>query len=258
MATKLKKAKTELESLSDFERRNVLEADRLAVELVDVEARAGAALLDAQLAGEDTGPVLAQITEMRTRLEVAERAASAARARRCAAQLSAWALEAEPLRKQAAHLRDQATAQEQSEGKALAALVEVSGCRWAPELPPRTSDMGVVFVQTPRSTIMRNEAAELERQAVEREARKVPDAGGVYGSTLAELLAAIDAKGVALVPDRHEVRAWFETHAMPLEQKIERAYSHQSRATATVRCELVWAGGRIDGARSSATLVGAK
>jgi len=180
MVTKVEKAEAQLETLAAAQQQAEEHAARSAGELEAAQASVGDRALDAQLAGEfeGVGALGQQIAQLRDDLDVARRMIDAAHGRRMDAHRALYAAQAAEKRAAASKLRREADAHEARGNELRAALEAWEECRYAPERPPVSAAMAgmqggslrVIRVQTPKSTVMRMQAEELEAAAVALEA----------------------------------------------------------------------------------------
>ena len=111
----------------------------------------------------------------------------------------------------------------------------------------------IVLVPTPRTQLLRIEAAELERRAEALEQRTVPAAGQVIGETTAALLDQVRALDpVVLGPTLVEADAWATPSEARQRARLARLRPEQDGFGSRVALTLVWKDGRVDPARSRA------
>lgn len=248
-------------------------AEDAAAVATELAADAGRRALD----GDDPTVLARELGEQRAIVEINSAAALEARER----GNSLWVDEGRVLgrvkRAEAVRLREESAAIQRKAGKHLSALAEIEGVGFE---PARSSRSGVPW--SPRSTMLLDEAHGCEVAAEQLENRSVPSAGDAAGSTLDELLAAIDEfvdrHGAARTPARADVRAWWARVVVPLvveleaglasgvvrpgEVDVDARYVGKDRvrvgfapAGKRLLVELLWRDGRIDEGRSRARLV---
>jgi hypothetical protein len=156
----------------------------LRVELAAAEVAAGEAALALALGGSAPAKTeTREVAQLRAGIEATERAIDAARLRRQAAMPRVWLAEAAALRAEAKRKVQQADDIDRQCQPHLKKLAELQGVRFVPESParpyPSAQAQGgapfVVVVPTPKTELLRQQAAALEGQATSLE-RKAADA----------------------------------------------------------------------------------
>ncbi|MGD0123475.1 MAG: hypothetical protein ABSC46_13055 [Candidatus Limnocylindrales bacterium] len=216
-------ARAQVQKLVELERDWSIRRRRLAAELAELERTSGEQVLTAALEadGEPMARNLAgQVSAMRAELETTDRTIEAARRRREQAIPAVFAAEAKQLRGQAAALVADADAREPKTRELLAAIEEWEGCSYAPAPPNRSGQhvggpaIGgspeVVWVPTPKTLALRQQAAMLERQAQQAELRTPDRSGQVTGRDLKALEEAIFADPLRLGPALAAIETWME------------------------------------------------
>ncbi len=227
-------ARAHVEKLYTTEQELSRRVLKLREDLPAAQSSGGADLLDAALSGTTTPKgATSRVVQIGAEISICEDAIVQARQRRVEAIRGLWRAEAEPLRKRAAELREEADKREIKTAAMLQALEQWEQCPYAPAPPhrphtapshddnPKTApilspeggiirdypsnpvaDLQIVYIPTPRTQLLRNEAAELERQAEALESRQVTTHGFASASNRDELLADLAARGpVVLVPE---------------------------------------------------------
>jgi hypothetical protein len=215
-------ARGQVQQLLDVERDWSTRRRRLAAELAELERTSGEQVLAAALDsdGEPMARSLAgKIAGMRAELETTDSTISAARRRREQAIPAVFTAEAEQLRGQAAALVAEADSREPKTRELLAAIEEWEGCSFAPApAKPGGQLVGgqlvgspvVVWVPTPKTTALRQQAAMLERQAQQALLRTPDRSGQVTGHDLKALEEAIFSDPLRIGPALADVESWME------------------------------------------------
>lgn len=262
-------ATAEVERLASIERSWATAAQAKLAALAELEPRTGDAILDAELldgSGAATQRELAQtIATLRAEIETAHLTSDAARRRRASAIPLIWAAEADELRAQAAELRKQADSREPKTQKMLDELAEWEQCPYVPSpepLQPHAHGMvgtygnpNVVIVPTPRTRMLRNSAALLERQADAKERQAVPAGGGVNAVGAEDLVSQVYADACRLAPTLRELLAWIEsatTTELARRSRIQRGQTGHVGAETPIAFSVVWTGGSIRASESRA------
>ncbi len=206
---------------------------KLREDLPAAQSAGGSDLLDATLSGTTTPKgATSRVVQIGAEISICEDAIVQARQRRVEAIRALWRAEAEPLRKRAAELREEADEREIKTAAMLRELEEWEECPYAPAPPhrphtaprhddnPKTApilspeggiirdypsnpigDLQVVYIPTPRTQLLRNEAAGLDQQAEALESRQVTMHGYASAPNRGELLTDLAARGpMVLVP----------------------------------------------------------
>ncbi len=256
---------------------------KLREDLPAAQSAGGADLLKAALSGAATPKgATSRLVQIRTEIEVVEDAIAQARSQRVEAIKLLWRAEAEPLRKRAVELRKEADEREIKTAAMLRELEEWEQCEYAPASPhrphtaprhddsPRTApilspeggiipsyppnpvgDLQVVIVPTPKTQLLRNEAAELERQAEALESRQVTTHGFASAPNRDELLADLAARGpMVLVPELGAVLEYLDRLEAKVRARrqeiIRRGTAHGfTPVEAPVPVSLSWRDGEI-------------
>ncbi|MEX0782138.1 MAG: hypothetical protein WD557_05770 [Dehalococcoidia bacterium] len=239
----------------------VLEAALAAAETGAATAAFEAAM-GAEMPTAAPGRVLALLAEIKANTA----ALSVARARQRDAISAVNTAEATSLEARARELEAEAARRQQKTDQMLTALQEFEGCSYSP-LPPRAPGRGhgaqmggapsVVLVPTPATQILRNQAADLRREASALLRRPVPSQGAVEHceslGALANALASLDA--MRLGPDPLAVREWI-SEAAPKVAAIPPHDGDPLRIKREPRLSLAWrADGSVDRIASRVTVV---
>lgn len=186
----LDKAADEVTQRQEQVARWTAEAETARAELADLEARAGGEVLDDETAAER---LTASLSALRSRVDVAERAASAAASRLNDARRSVLQVRAEFLREEARALRAAADQRQAKTDRLLAELSEwEGGARYIPWEPTERDVLarGPQEFTVPKTQAMRNRAAALDRQAGELERQAAQDTASVERNA-ARVLATV-------------------------------------------------------------------
>ncbi len=256
---------------------------KLREDLPAAQSAGGADLLKAALSGTTTPKgATSRLVQIRAEIEVVEDAIAQARSQRVEAICALWRAEAEPLRKRAAELREEADEREAKTREMLQALEQWEGCEYAPAPPhrphtaprhddnPKTApilspeggiirdypsnpvaDLQIVYIPTPRTQLLRNEAAELERQAEALESRQVTTHGYASAPNRGELLADLAARGaMQIVPELGAVLEYLDRLEAKVRARrqeiIRRGTAHGfTPVEAPVPVSLSWRDGEI-------------
>jgi hypothetical protein len=152
-------------------------------------------------------------------VDAATRAAEAARMQRRGSIPLIWAAEAAVLRQRAATLRREADDREPKARKLLEALQEFEACTYAPSQPPMAQygsegvtggTLTVIRIPTPKTTLLRQEAAQLEAQAKQLEEHRVQDWGHVSAVGADALVAEVLADPLMIGPSLLALQDWIE------------------------------------------------
>jgi hypothetical protein len=258
-------ARAQVQQLVEVERDWSTRRRRLAAELAELERTSGEQVLAAALEadGEPLSRSLgATIAGKRAELETIDRTITAARRRREQAIPAVFAAEAEQLRGQAAALVAEADTREPKTAELLAAIEEWEGCSYAPAQPNRAGQLvggqaggapGIVFVPTPKTLALRQQAAMLERQAQQAELRTPDRSGQVTGRDLKALEKAIFADPLRIGPAIADVEAWLEAaRAAEMERRTEsERRGGRPGAWGVIDFTLSWSAGALRADQSS-------
>lgn len=191
-------------------------------------------------------------------VDAATRAVEAARLQRHGAIPLTWAAEAQVLRQRAATLRKEADEREPRARKLLEALQEFEGCSYAPAQPPMAELSGqgvtggvltVIRIPTPRTTLLRQEAAQLEAQAKQLEERRVQDAGHVSAVGADELVAQVLADPLVLGPSLIALHEWIDEASTAELARRERIHPGQAgyvEPGTEIAFSVSWQHGQLD------------
>lgn len=237
-----------VEELYQREQELAEEHAALGKEVRTLTSDAGALLLDQPqvLAGTTK-----RLQEVQTRSQLVLSAIAEVRKRRTLAIQAEYAARAAAKRAEAEAKRTEAETMLVRTRELLQALLEHEGARYVPYTPPRlvqgtsygSDGMGAFTI--PRSTLLRNQADELEQQARAVEHEKVPDGGELHTATLESLLRQVRALGAyRLSPSGPDLAAWIAAGTptqkpWPARRIIITAYN------------LTWRRGVIDTTRST-------
>jgi hypothetical protein len=247
-------ARAEALRLATLERDWSARRRQLAGELGERERTAGDDVLSAALEGDGepmARNLAGQIAGMRAELETIDRTVDAARRRREQAIPAVFAAEAAKLRLQASALTAEADGREPKTRKLLAAIEAWEGCPYAPAQPNRGNQgiggqvpgaMQVVYVPTPKTTTLRQQAAGLERQAVEAERRTGVRNGSVTGRDLEAIEEAVFADPLRMGPTIADVGAWM---AAARDAETTRRSRFRADQLGAVEFTLVWSDGIV-------------
>lgn len=169
------KAAGEVTKLQEQLARWTAEREAARAELADLEGRAGGEVLDDESAAER---LTASLSGLRSRVDVADRAAAAAAERLNEAFRGVLRVRAEYLRSEAEALRVEAEQRQAKTDRLLAELSEwEGGARYVPWEPARgdASSHGTITYTIPRTQAMRHRAAALDKQAAELERQAAQD-----------------------------------------------------------------------------------
>lgn len=254
-------ARAEVLRLATLERDWSTRRRRLAGELGELERTSGDEVLSAALEGEGepmARSLAGQIAGMRAELETIDRTVDAARRRREQAIPAVFAAEAGQLRLQASALTAEADGREPKTRELLAAIEAWEGCPYAPVQPNRGGQAfggpaqggapQVVYVPTPKTTLLRQQAAALERQAVEAERRTGVRHGSVTGRDLQAIEEAVFADPLRMGPPPADIEAWMNAARDAETTRRSRAMAGSGfRADQLGRIEftLVWSDGIV-------------
>ncbi len=276
-------ARAHVEKLYTTEQELSRRVLKLREDLPAAQSAGGSDLLDAALSGTTTPKgATSRVVQIGAEISICEDAIVQARQRRVEAIRSLWRAEAEPLRRRAAELRAEADERASKTAAMLRELEEWEECPYAPAPPqrphtaprhddnPKTApilspeggiirdypsnpvgDLQVVYVPTPRTQLLRNEAAELERQAEALELRQVTTHGYASAPNRGELLADLAARGpMVLVPELGAVLRWLDTVEAKVRARrqeiVRRGTAHAfTPIEADVPVSLSWRDGQI-------------
>jgi len=273
MATATKQRSAAEQSRAEVARLHQAELDLsqrrhdVAATLGALEAGFGDALLSGYLAAADPDPgVLDGSRSARSEIATLDSAIHQARVRRRAAISLVWKAEAAALRARAALLRGEAEQRQQRTAGLLAQLADFEGCAYVPHRlaagPLPVGDVAggaptVLLVPTPRTELLRMEAAGLEAQAGEPERREIRDRGAISGDGAGSLLAQLrgwDPMTMALPLATATAWAVAAERAVRARQARIAPLANQTGHGAPIRLELIWVGDDIDERRSRASI----
>ncbi len=120
------------------------------------------------------------------------------------------------------------------------------------------NDLQVIIVPTPRTELLRQEAAALIRQAIDLEARTVQDRGYIPDAgSVDELLAQVrNVAPMTIAPTLASVAAWAAETVAALQERIARLPGEDQRQRSRIVLTLTWAEGAIDQPRSRGRVEG--
>ena len=212
-----------------------------------------------------------------------------ARRRRADAIRAVWVAEAGALREQVAALRREADQRQVKTDKLLAELERWEGCRFEPAPPSRQprpgpvqdpkgvtvvraydmgrpdgwvepapvplADLEVVYRPTPKTQVLRQQAAALEAQAAQVEARDPAVGGEVSATTADELLAQVRALDpMTLGPSLAEVEAWARPAEERQRARLARLSPYHDGYGAEPSLTVCWKGGVLHTANCRAVV----
>lgn len=214
-------------------------AKRVAAAMsVQTTQLAGAAVLD----GGDLDTLAGESAQAQGRVAVADAALEEVRRRRVVAIRAIWQAEAAALRVRAAACRAEADERQPKTDALLAELTAWEGIRYVPDPGspgesfigvdgPQGGAMQVRWIATPKTVLLRQEAAGYEAQAQQREAQTISEGGQAVAFSRDELLADLDSRGaLALAPARHLVLLWLD-EGEALETMRRAKFDHDPRPT---------------------------
>ncbi len=276
-------ARAHIEKLYTTEQELSRRVLKLREDLPAAQSAGGSDLLDAALSGTTTPKgATSRVVQIGAEISICEDAIVQARQRRVEAIRALWRAEAEPLRQRAAELRAEAAEREIKTAAMLRELEQWEQCEYAPAPPhrphtaprhddnPKTApilspeggiipsypsnpvaDLQIVYIATPRTQLLRNEAAELERRAEELESRSVTAHGYASAPNRDELLADLSGRGpMQIVPELGAVLRWLDTVEAKVRARrrevVRRGTAHGfTPVAAPVPVSLSWRDGEI-------------
>jgi len=260
--TTVESAREHIDELFAAEIRLCRKLIGLRAELVNAEAAAGDVMLDAELAGGGKPEIaLKRSQQIVVEIGATEQATLAAHRQREQAIPELWETEASEFQDQADDKRREAEVRQKTTDKLLSELQDFEGVRFVPERPPnRLPAMAaegrellggsptVSIVRIPHTEQLLNEAAKLEKYALNRRQRRVSDKGALQcadAGDVLDTLAAIDPQ--ILAPVATEIVDWLEPRVTAIRESREAA---QDDPADPVSIEIVWKDGSIDSQRS--------
>ena len=170
------------------------------------------------------------------------------------------------LRERATRLRAEAAKREGKTADLLRQLEAWEGVAYLPAAPATTAPTvrdgtvggapSVVLIPTPKTELLRIEAADLERQAAALEGKQVVDSGAIHEANSVEELVALVSTWAPeqIAPTLASVEAWATRVEAEQRERIQRLPFSHMRDAARVRFALAWTNGAVDEQSSTATL----
>lgn len=236
------------------------------------QAEEAAALAEFNQAGQMDTPAddaAGTVTQLREREATLIRSIEHARSVRRDAILTAFRERAQEVRKQAAALREQADKRQAQTAVLLSGLRELEGIDYVPGPRPEYLALSAIArplqygtdAAVPKSAADLAEAARLEAEALQLEAKPVPESGTVVSGSLEGLLDAIRADPFRMAPTRTALTNWLEAadHEAYVEWRQPLRNEHKpvdGWERVPRRIALVWRAGRIVEERSTVTVSG--